>query len=152
MSIYSQRSFDRLNQNLSEAFNISYTRMELSDGERTFIPNTDLSCPGPFAGHSHSEETKLIISQKLNGKKQPNKKTNRKSSDFTTEWKKKISASNKGRIRKQSTEERQRRSEKAKQSDMALCKGRIWVNDGVKSFRIYSENLLDHPEYIKGRL
>lgn len=152
MSIYSQRSFDRQNKSLCELFNLPYTPLELSEEERTFQPNTHLTCPGPFIGHSHSEETKLLISKKLKGVKQPNKKTNRKSSDFTEEWKQKISESKCGQARIQSKEERQRRSEKAKQQNMALCSGRIWVNDGVKSFRVYPEQLLDHPEYNKGRL
>ena len=152
MSIYSQRSFDLLNKSLSEIFNSQYSEIILSDEDRTFQPHTHLSIPGPFVGHSHSEETKLLISKTLKGKKQPNKKTNRKSSDFTEEWKQKISKAKTGQVRIQSVEERQRRSDKAKQTDMALCKGRIWVNDGVKSFRVYPEQLLENPRYIKGRL
>ena len=152
MSIYSQRSFDLLNKSLSEIFNSQYSEIILSDEDRTFQPHTHLSIPGPFVGHSHSEETKLLISKTLKGKKQPNKKTNRKSSDFTEEWKQKISKAKTGQVRIQSAEERQRRSDKAKQTDMALCKGRIWVNDGVKSFRVYPEQLLENPRYIKGRL
>lgn len=152
MSIYSQKSFDLLNKNLSEIFNTQYSEIILSDEDRTFQPHTHLAIPGPFVGQTHTEETKLLISNKLKGKSQPNKKTNRKSSDFTEEWKQNISKSKLGQVRKQSTEERQRRSDKAKQTDMALCKGRIWINDGSKSFRVYPEQLLEKPGYIRGRL
>jgi hypothetical protein len=127
MGIYTiqQSTYDRLNHQLSKTFNVEYVQIELSDEERTFETYHSLrSAPS---------------------------KTGRTSEDFTEEWKRKISNSKLGQRRIQSKQERHRRSEKAKNTDMSMCKGRIWVNDGIKSFRIYPEKL-PNSGYNLGRL
>ena len=155
MSIYSQRSFDLLNKSLSETFNTTYVEILLSDEDRTFLPHTHLSCPGPFAGQSHSEETKRLISKRLKGKKQPNKKTNRKSSDFTEDWKQKISKAKSGvpSNQKWTPEEREFAKHKALNQKFGdVCKGRIWINDGAKNLRINPEHISMYPGFVRGRL
>lgn len=82
-----------------------------------------------FAGKSHSEESKKKTSNSLTGKKVPGKKTGRTSSDFTAEWRRKLSENNKGR-----------------------GANTIWVHNHITCMRINPEQLENYPGFIRGRL
>jgi hypothetical protein len=158
MSIYtfSQESFDSQNQQLSNAFNLSYVHIELTDEERTVCTISHWGGGGLPKGYKHSEETKALLSQVGKGRKIPNRKSSgRTSADFTDEWKSNISKAKLGVPSNQKWDEAQRKfaSEKAKKENFGkVCAGRIWINDGVKSIRINPEQFENYPGFIRGRL
>ena len=99
-------------------------------------------------GRKMSKEQKEQISVTKTGCK-----TGRTSNDFTDEWKLNLSLSLKGKIRPQLPPEIEKRRILAKTTGFnKIIVGRIWVNNGQTSKRIYPKDLNDHPGYILGRL
>lgn len=102
-----------------------------------------------FKGRQHTDEAK-----EKNRLAHLGKKTGRTSSDFTEEWKSKISQANKGKPgRVQSEIERKSRSKKVLETGFTkINSGRIWINNGQETIRVYPEQLENYPGYTRGRL
>lgn len=101
-----------------------------------------------FQGRKHTQEAK-----EKNRLAHLGKKTGRTSEHFTEEWKTRISQANKGRIRKQSLSEKEGRSFKVRETGFnKINAGRIWINNGLESIRVYPEQLESYPGYTRGRL
>jgi len=106
--------------------------------------------PSPFKGKTHKPE-----SNDKNRLAHLGKTTGRTTADFTDEWKKNISNNRKGIVSaiNYTTDLLDKMSLHAYTTKFnKVCSGRIWINDGSKSIRIYPEQLENYPGYIKGRL
>jgi hypothetical protein len=82
-----------------------------------------------FSGKKHSNESKKKTSESLKGKKVPGKKTGRTSADFSPEWRKKLSESNK-----------------------RVHANTIWVHNNLICIRINPKQLENYPGFIRGRI
>lgn len=110
---------------------------------------------GGFKDKTHKQETKELISKSLTGRKCPGKKTNRTSEHFTDEWKKNISKNRSGKpaMINYTPELLSHLSTKAYDNKFnKINSGRVWINDGLRSIRVYPEQLENYPGYTRGRL
>lgn len=110
---------------------------------------------GGFKGKKHKQESKNSISKSLTGRKQPGKKTNRTSANFTDEWRANISKNRKGvpTVINYTPELVELKSKQAYRTNFnKITSGTIWINDGIQSKRINPEQLENYPGFIRGRL
>lgn len=127
---------------------IFYERDETWRKNRSGVNHPRYGKPSPFKGKSHTDDAK-----KKNSLAHLGRKTGRTSETFTDEWKANISKNHARLSRQQPIEEREKRKELAVTTGFSKCaEGRIWVNDGKKSYRILPDDLPKYPSYKLGRL